>query len=118
MPPFSSRGNRFGGKKDKPKSLKKTTLRLFKYLAPYKVKLIIVLFCILLASSTTIASSVFLRFIIDNGITPLIGVENPSFDYFFRTVPLFAAILLIGVFAMYYYSKQMVIISQKTRKNS
>ena len=74
------------------------------------------LFCILLASSTTIASSVFLRFIIDNGITPLIGVENPSFDYFFRTVPLFAGILLIGVFAMYYYSKQMVIIIQKILK--
>lgn len=116
MPPFSPKGNRLGGKKDKPKSLKKTTLRLFKYLAPYKVKLIIVLFCILLASSTTIASSVFLRFIIDNGITPLIGVENPSFAYFYKTVPIFAAILLLGVFSMYYYSKQMVIISQKILK--
>ncbi|MGD6731147.1 MAG: ABC transporter ATP-binding protein [Pleomorphochaeta sp.] len=116
MPPFSSRGPGAHGKGAKPKSFKKTSLRLLKYLAPYKFKLILVFICIILAATTTIASSVFLRFIIDYGITPLLGVENPDFSYFYKTVPIFAAVLLIGVGAMYYYSKAMVKISQKVLK--
>lgn len=107
----------FRGKGAKPKSIKKTTKRLLTYLSPYKVKLFFVFICIVLASTTTIASSVFLRFIIDNGITPLLGVENPDFSYFYKTVPIFAVVLIVGVGAMYYYSKSMIIISQKILKS-
>lgn len=114
MPPFSGHGPK--GKVEKPQNLKKTIKRLFNYLSPYKFKLVVVFVCIILASTTTIASSIFLRYIIDYGITPLIGVTNPDFSYIYETVLKFAVILLIGVFAMYYYSRAMVIISQKILK--
>ncbi len=107
----------FRGKGAKPKSIKKTTKRLLTYLSPYKVKLFFVFICIVLASTTTIASSIFLRFIIDDGITPLLGVENPDFSYFYKTVPIFAVVLIVGVGAMYYYSRAMIIISQKILKS-
>ena len=116
MPPFSGRGHGPHGKIVKPKSLKKTSLRLFKYLSPFKYKLILVLICIILAATTTIASSVFLRYIIDYGITPLLGVENPDFSYFYKAIPIFASVLIVGVLAMYYYSNAMVKISQKVLK--
>ena len=114
MPPFSH-GHRTG-KVAKPKYIKKTIKRLFSYFGSYKFRLTIVLLCIVLASTTTIASSIFLRFIIDNGITPLIGSVDPDFSYFYETVPKFAILLLCGVLAMYYYSREMVTISQQILK--
>ncbi|MGD1822324.1 MAG: ABC transporter ATP-binding protein [Pleomorphochaeta sp.] len=116
MPPFSGRGHGPRGKVEKPKYIKKTIKRLFSYFSPFKFRLVLVFICIVLASTTTIASSIFLRFIIDNGITPLIGVENPDFSYFYQIVPIFGIILLIGVLAMYYYTRAMVKISQKILK--
>ncbi len=115
MPPFKG-SNNSRGKVEKPKYLKKTIFRLLSYLSPYKIKLIFVFLCIILASTTTIASSIFLRFIIDYGITPLIGVKNPDYSYFYKTIPIFSVVLLLGVFAMYYYTRAMVKLSQKILK--
>ena len=56
MPPFSH-GHRTG-KVAKPKYIKKTIKRLFSYFGSYKFRLTIVLLCIVLASTTTIASSI------------------------------------------------------------
>ena len=85
MPPMG-RGPR-GGKRPgmpvvgkKPNDVKKTLKRLLSYLpGMYKVTLGAVVVCIILSTLAGVIGSLFLEVLIDDYITPLIGVENPVF---------------------------------------
>ena len=58
---------------------KNTFKRLLKYMAKYKFRYLIVLICIIISSLASVASQVFIKSLIDDYITPLIGVENPVY---------------------------------------
>ena len=66
---------------------KKTALRLMEYVAStYKLQFVIVIFTIIISSIAGMAGPLFLLFLIDDYITPLIGSQNPDFAGLTRVV--------------------------------
>ncbi len=122
MPPMG-RGPR-GGKRPgmpvvgkKPNDVKKTLKRLLSYLpGMYKVTLGAVVVCIILSTLAGVIGSLFLEVLIDDYITPLIGVENPVFTGLLQVILFMAVIFLCGVLSTLIYSRLMVIISQGVMK--
>ena len=102
----------------KKKNYKKGTIkRLLSYtLKGYKLRLFIVLICIIISSIAGVASSLFLRNIIDNYIMPLIGQENPDFSALFEVLCLMGSIFVAGIISTYVYNRTMVTVAQGTQK--
>ena len=97
----------------KPKISKNTLKRLLKYITvDYKKTLIFVVICIILSSIAGVAGSLFIEILIDNYITPLLGVENPNFSGLLKVILIMAMIYLVGVFANFAYNRKMIKISQ------
>ncbi len=95
----------------------KTIKRIFNYMkANHKWMLILVLVCIILNTAANIASSLFLETLVDNYITPLIGVENPVYTELIKAVGIMASFYLVGVITIFVYTRVMVNISQSTLK--
>ena len=96
---------------------KGTIKRLLSYtLKGYKLRLFIVLICIIISSIAGVASSLFLRNIIDNYIMPLIGQENPDFSALFEVLCLMGSIFVAGIISTYVYNRTMVTVAQGTQK--
>ncbi len=91
---------------------KKTIKRLLSYMMDYKLKFGIVIVCIILTSLVTAASATAIRVLIDNHITPLIGVTNPSYDGIIKVISVLSVIFIVGVISAFLYSRIMVDISQ------
>ena len=105
-------------KQQKQKIKKGTVKRLLGYIKrKYKKQFIIVIICIILASIAMVGSSLFLRTLIDNYITPLLGTENPVFTELLKMVLGMAVIYLIGVVAGYIYNRKMAVIAQGVLKD-
>lgn len=97
---------------------KGTAKRLFSYITKkYKLKFVIVCICILLSSISAVASSLFLQILIDDYITPLIGIENPIFDALLGGIGIMAIIYIIGIITGYFYNKTMALIAQGILKD-
>lgn len=97
----------------KPKISKHTLKRLLKYITvDYKKTLIFVIICIILSSIAGVAGSLFIEILIDDYITPLLGVENPEFNGLLKVIAVMAMIYLIGIFANFAYNRKMIKISQ------
>ena len=95
----------------------KTIKRIFSYMKQkHKWTLALVLFCIIANTAANIASSLFLETLVDNYITPLIGVENPVYTELIKAVGIMASFYLIGVVTIFIYTRVMVNISQSTLK--
>ncbi|HJJ30051.1 MAG TPA: ABC transporter ATP-binding protein [Methanocorpusculum sp.] len=101
----------------KPKNVKKTLKRLLSYLpGMYKITLIVVAICILLSTIAGVIGSLFLKVLIDDYITPLLGVEYPVFTALLQAILFMGLIYLVGVLATLLYSRLMVIVSQGVMK--
>ena len=95
----------------------KTTKRLLSYISKgHKFTFSLVLICIIISALANVAGSLFLETLIDDYITPLLGVSNPVFTSMYRSIALMAGIYLIGVVATYVYNILMVSISQGIQK--
>ncbi|WP_317368058.1 ABC transporter ATP-binding protein [uncultured Tyzzerella sp.] len=95
------------------KSIDKNTIkRLMSYMKVYKLKFSIVIICIILTSIVSAANATAIRILIDDYITPLIGVENPSYVGIVKVISILITIFLIGVIASFIYTRIMVDISQ------
>ncbi len=102
---------------NKPKDVKKTLKRLLSYLpGTYKVTLVVVIICILLSTLAGVIGSLFLKVLIDDYITPLLGMENPVFTALLQAILFMGLIYLCGVISTLIYSRLMVIISQGAMK--
>ena len=121
MPPGF--GNMRGGGDRGPRAgaslrdLKKdsTVFRLFRYIFKhYKVNFIVVLLCILVASLTSLASSLFTRTLIDDYITPMTAAAAPDFAPLAVALTKLGAIILVGVIAGYAQSLIMIHVGQGT----
>ena len=96
---------------------KGTIKRLLSYtLKGYKLRLFMVLICIIISSIAGVASSLFLRNIIDNYIMPLTGQENPDFSALFEVLCLMGSIFVAGIISTYIYNRTMVTVAQGTQK--
>ena len=80
---------------EKPKNVKQTVARLAKYLAEFRIQLIFVVIGIIGNSVAGIASTYFLKPIINNHIVPFIGHRDPDLSGFILTLIGMGAVWLI-----------------------
>lgn len=101
----------------KPKANKKTIKRLLGYVSgSHKLELAVIIVCILVSAFAGVAGSVFIGTLIDDYITPLVGVASPSFMPLFRMIMIMAVVYIIGVFSTWFYNFLMVGIAQGVLK--
>ena len=103
--------------KGKPKNQKKTIKRLMSYVTKeHKLEVGIIIICILLSALAGVAGSMFIGTLIDDYITPLIGMTNPVFDPLLKAITIMAVIYITGVFATWLYNFLMVSVAQGVLK--
>lgn len=96
---------------------KNTIKKLLKYITKnHKKKLIIVIICIIISSLSQVTGQLFLKRLIDDYISPLIGQVNPIFDDLINVILQMALIFFIGVISSLIYNQLMVYISQGVLK--
>ena len=97
---------------------KKTAKRLIGYVTKgHKKQLLFVIICILVSSVVGVIGSLFLKTVIDEYITPLLGVENPDYSGLLSAILTMGVIYLIGAAANYLYNRKMAIVSQSVLKD-
>ena len=89
------RGPGRGPALEKPKTPKATIGRLAKYLMAYKGQMLLVIVGIIGSSGASVASTYFLKPIINDYIVPFIGQENPNLSAFVSMLCLMAVVYLI-----------------------
>ena len=95
-----------------------TIKRLLGYInRKYKAKFIIVFICIIFSSIASVAGSLFLQTLIDDYITPLIGIDSPVFTSLLGALGIMAIIYLVGVISSYLYNRIMGVVSQGVLKD-
>ena len=112
MPPVRMRGD---GRK--AKNPKQTFARLLGYLKPYKVRLIAVVVCIVLAAAVQVASNASLSILIDRYIRPMLGMEEASFTPLVLFLCVMASVYLLGLVANFLQSYLMVPVGQGIQKD-
>lgn len=95
----------------------KTIKRVLAYMTKnYKKELIISIIAIVLNTIANVAASLFLQTLIDDYITPLIGVQNPVYTELFKAIGIMAIIYLTGVITIFVSSRAMVTVSEGVLK--
>jgi len=96
---------------------KNTFKRLLKYLSKYKFRFMFVIICIIISSIVQVIGQLFLKTLIDDYITPLMGIENPVYTELLKFIMFMASIYVIGILATLIYNRVMISISQGVLKN-
>lgn len=93
-------------------------LRLSKYvIRVHKLACCFVLLCIIISSLATVASSLFLKSLIDDYIVPMLGASTaPSFTPLLQMLAIMGLVYLSGVLSTYIYAKLLVEIAQGSMK--
>ncbi len=100
----------------KPKDAKKTLMRIFRYMGPYKFLLILVVLFILISSGADVAGTYFLKPVINDYLVPFIGQKDVDLSGFIAMLCLMGGIYLAGVLSSYAYNRVMLAISTKMLK--
>ena len=104
-----------GGKK--AKDAKGTMKRLLGYIAHgNQLRLAVVFILLLVSTVASVASSLFLKSLIDDYIAPLIGQAAPDFAPLFGALTVMACIYLAGMLASYLQTRLMIPVAQGTLK--
>ncbi len=104
-----------GGKK--AKDAKGTMKRLLGYIARgNQLRLAVVFILLLVSTVASVASSLFLKSLIDDYIAPLIGQTAPDFTPLFGALTVMACIYLAGMLASYLQTRLMIPVAQGTLK--
>ena len=104
-----------GGKRG-AKDAKKTIGRLLSYLSQYKARLVLVFIFVCSASIVQAYASVFIQSLIDDYITPLLGMQTPDFSGLARFVLRMIIIFGYGSLAGFLYQRMMVKVSQGVQR--
>ena len=98
---------------NKKQNKAKTIKRLLKYVTKgYKFQLVVVLISIIISALVGVLGVQFIKYLIDDFITPLLGEQNPDFTALLNVIMAMGVIYLVGVIATYTYNRLMVNISQ------
>ena len=90
-------------------------LRMFSFVfRHYKWSVVLVLACVLVASLTSLVSSLFTKTLIDDYIVPLTQVANPEYASLAQTLFMLGLILFFGTVCSYAYNRLMIHVSQGT----
>ena len=91
----------------------KTIKRLLKYvIKDYKLQLVVVLISIIISALVGVLGVQFIKYLIDDFITPLLGNSNPDYTALLNVILIMGAIYLLGVICTYLYNRLMINISQ------
>ena len=98
----------------KTKGKKRHTIkRLLKYVTEsYKLQLTVVLISIIISALVGVIGTQFIRYLIDDFITPLLGSNAPDYTGLLNAIMVMALIYLVGVICTYIYNRLMINISQ------
>ncbi len=91
--------------------------RLLSYMKPFRGQAVLVAVSIVISSFAGVASSLFIKTLIDDYIMPLIGVENPDFSGLLGAILGMCVIFLLGIVTTLCYNRLMANISQGMMKN-
>lgn len=92
--------------------------RVMKYvMRKYAVLYAIVLACIFGSVLANVQGTLFLQTLIDDYITPMLGIDNPDFTNLLQAILRVATFYLIGITCNYLQSRIMVNITQGTLKS-
>ena len=106
-----------GMKGPKPKNPGKTLKRLFGYVfREYKLHMAIVLIAIFCSSLANVAGNLFLKSLIDDYITPLLGTNGANFAPLLKAIGIMALIYYTGALSTYLYNRLMIEVTQGTMK--
>ena len=87
----------------------KTILRLLKYVVTtYKLQFAIVCISIIISSLVGVAGIEFLKYLIDDIITPMLSQEVPDFNMLITAVIVMGIIYVIGIIGTYVYNSLMI----------
>ena len=104
--------------KKKNRNTLKTAKRLLKYVTgTYKVQFAIVCISIVISALVGVLGVQFIKILIDNFITPLMGSGNPDYSSLLNAVIAMGVIYLVGVLSTYLYNRLMINISQGVLHN-
>lgn len=94
---------------------KEAAKKLFSFIFKrHKFKLLGVALMVIISSLATISVSLFMRFLIDDYIMPLVNSSNPDFSNLLSMLIKMGIFLAIGVICSFTYSRLMVAISEST----
>ncbi len=94
-----------------------TFKRIIKYITDnYKGLFILVIISIIINTIANTGASLYLEVLIDDYVTPLIGVENPVYTEFIKAVGVMVFLYIIGIITIHIYTRVMVTISEGTLK--
>lgn len=92
---------------------RKTIKRLLKYVTEgYKLQLAVVLVSIIISALVGVIGTQFIKFLIDDFITPLLGSQSPDYSALLNVIMIMVVIYLVGVVCTFTYNRLMVNISQ------
>ncbi|MCD8379018.1 MAG: ABC transporter ATP-binding protein/permease [Lachnospiraceae bacterium] len=107
-----------GARPKTEKSMGELLTRIFKVLLEeYKVHLIVVVVCILGSALASLRGTLFIRSLIDDYITPLLGMDNPDFSGLLTALISVALVYLLGVVCSFTYNRLMIYVTQGTLRN-
>ena len=100
-----------------PVNKRHTVRRLLGYVGRgYLLRFGLVLICILVSAIGSVAGSLFLGALIDDYITPLLGMINPDFSGLLHALILMGCLYVGGILCALAYNRLMVTISQGVQK--
>ena len=92
---------------------RKTIKRLLKYVTEgYKLQLAVVLVSIIISALVGVIGTQFIKYLIDDFITPLLGSQFPDYTGLLNVIMIMAVVYLVGVVCTFTYNRLMVNISQ------
>ncbi|MCQ2451947.1 MAG: ABC transporter ATP-binding protein/permease [Oscillospiraceae bacterium] len=110
MPPMP-RG--MGATKPKSKNAGKTLKRILGYLMQYKLRLLGMVVCIIASAYAAAKSSLFLKTLIDDYITPMLVEKTPDLMAgLIRAILLLGVVFLVGVVCTFLYNRIMIPVGQ------
>ena len=99
----------------KPKNMGKTVSKLFSYLGKSKGLLVLVIIFVLLSSVGMIASSYFIKIVIDNYLVPMTnGTMSPDIGAIALSLSKMAMLFIFSAISAYAYARIMIKVSQGT----
>lgn len=101
---------------EKPKNMRKTLIRLFRYFAPYKYQLVLIFITTMTSSLAGVAGTYFLKPII-NDLNQYIGHRSPDLSSLVRTLIIMGTVYAFGVASTYTYNRLMLNVSTGTMRN-
>ncbi len=95
---------------------KATALRLLGYLKPYRLRLLVVLLCIVLNAVATASAATFLGRIIDDYITPMLASASEDFSGLLTAILKMAALYILAIAATFTQARIMAVVAQSVLK--